>query len=580
MGKKTKKTTMKQWIFKIIVAGFIIIAVSVLAVPWYTGSSMRNHAKEANEKLAAVYLEFLDSSVEGVNKLLAQFASSTYDISVLAMSEDTMERYTAKQNVMQKLEDASLIYNVFDGIFVYSQSRTEDAFLCQVGPGGRGTQVSEMKDIMKTYENEYSLNTWELVRYKDKDYLMRVVKTGSTSCGAWINADSLTNPLKNIDYGQTGTALFLDRNGRVLNGTVGDMVGNGHLSEENDGRIIRFEKERYLQILKSSRFLPVSMALLIPEEEYLGDIYFVQNVIGLIMAVSLLIFPVMWRLLSKNISVPVSQFIRTMGEVQEGNLEVRVKPEGKFYEFDEMGRHFNRMISEIQRLQRDVYERRISEQKIELQYLQTQIRPHFFLNTLNVIYSFSLIKRNDLIEKMVVCLSKYFGYRFKSTDSFVRLGEEKEHIENYLELHRLRYQDQFLCQLEIEDVLLDAKLPPLIIQTFVENSLKYGISKEKVFELEIVAEALTIEGEQKLKITVTDNGPGYEQSVIDEVMEKGQLKHGHGQGIGINNVIQRLKLIYHEEAGVKISNIEGGGACSEIVMPLEFAEDESTEEKE
>lgn len=572
-----QKTTMKRWILKIIVIGFIVIAVSVLAVPWYMGAKMRDEAREANEKLAAVYLEFLDSSIEGVNKLLSQFASSTYDISVLAMSENEMERYTAKQNVMQKLEDASMIYNVFDGIFVYSRSEIEDAFLCQVGPGGHGRQVNEMKEIMAAFEQEYSLNSWELVRYKDKDYLMRVVKTGTTSCGAWIDAASLTNPFRSIDYEETGMALFIDREGAVLNGLVGDNIGDSHIFEANDGHIIRLEKEKYLQISKPSRFLPISMVLLISEAEYLGDIYFVQNVVGLIMTVSLFIFPVLWWLLTKNISIPVSRFIQSMSDVRKGNLEVRIEPGSRFHEFNEMGKYFNSMLSEIQRLQKDVYERQISEQKIELQYLQTQIRPHFFLNTLNVIYSFSLIKRNDLIEKMVVCLSKYFSYRFKSTDSFVSLGEEKEHIENYLELHRLRYQDKFLCHLEIEDVLLDAKLPPLIIQTFAENSLKYGVSKEKVFELEIVAEVLNIDEEQKLKITVTDNGPGYEQEVIDEAARRGRINCGRGQGIGINNVIQRLKLIYRGAAEVKLSNMEGGGACSEIIIPLEFAEEEVTE---
>ncbi len=573
-----RKITLKRWILKTVLVGLLAMAAIVLIVPWYIGSKMRNQAREANEKLAAVYLEFLDTNVEGLNKLLSQFAANTYDISILAISEDKMQRYFSEQNVMQKLEDASMIYNVFDGIFVYSDSKIDQKFLCQVGSGGNGRQVGQMKEIVRDFEKNYSVNTWELVQYEDQEYMMRVVKTGSTYCGAWIETSSLIRPFKNIQFDEMGTALFLDREGKVLHGAVGMCADMERLSEENNGRIVRLDGAKYLQIAQSSRVMPVSMVILMPEEVYLGDIYTIQNVIGLLLGISLLIFPVLWRLLSRNVSRPVDQLTQAMEEVQKGKLEVRIKPEGKFLEFEETGRYFNGMVSEIERLKRDVYERTISEQKTELQYLQTQIRPHFFLNALNVIYSFSLVKRNDLIEKMVVCLSKYFSYRFQSTDSFTRFGYEIEHIENYLELQRLRYHNEFESQIEVEEVLLDAKLPPLVIQTFVENSLKYGISKDKAFELEITAEPLTVGKEQKLQITIIDNGPGYEQEVLDAVGKRQQIRHSHGQGIGINNVIQRLRLLYQEEAWVQISNMEGGGACSVIVIPLEFAEEDEEEE--
>lgn len=543
------------------------------AIPWYAGSRMEDQARENNMRMTEMYLKYLDSSVEGINKLLSQFAYKTYEISTLALEEDEAKRYEAKINLMRRLEDASVIYNVFDGIFVYSQSEYEDAFLCQVGARGSGGQVDDMKEIIRNYEQEYPVNSWELVRYQNKNYLIRLVKTGSTSCGVWVEASSLFYPLKEQE--DAGAVLFLDREGRCINSSDKSLPEDLTLSEKDNGRIVTVEKKRYLQTVDKSEYLPVSMAVLISEKQYMGDIYYVQNILGLLMIAALLIFPILGRLLTKNITAPVGQLIESMQSVQKGNLETRVNAGGKFYEFDQVGRYFNNMIAELQRLQKDVYERKISEQKIQLQYLQTQIRPHFFLNTLNVIYSFSLVKRNDLIEKMVVCLSKYFSYRFKSTDSFVSLGEEKEHIENYLELHRLRYQNQFRCHIEIEDVLMDAKLPPLIIQTFAENSLKYGFLKDRVFEMEIAAEVLNVEKEQKLKITVTDNGPGYEQQVLEEAGQ-GRILHVHGQGIGINNVIQRLSLLYRGQAEINLSNVPGGGACTEIILPLEFTDEEET----
>lgn len=412
-----------------------------------------------------------------------------------------------------------------------------------------------------------------MVAYEDKKYLLRVVNSGSISCGAWLDADGLKLPKVTADQEERGITLFLDREGNVLSGQKKQVPEIQKLDGKNTGKMIYSAGENYLQIVKDSRVLPISMAILLPERVYMGSIYAVQNVIGLLLAATLLSIPFLWKLLSKSVTRPVNELVDAMNQVEKGDMETRVFLNSRFLEFEKMGNYFNRMIEEIVRLQKDVYERQIREQKTELQYLQTQIRPHFFLNTLNIIHSFSLIGRNDLIEKMVKCLSAYFSYLFKKTDSFVTLGEEKRHIENYLELHRLRYQNRFSCYIEIEDVLLDAKLPPLVIQTFVENSLKYGMTDDREFELELTAEVVAREG-QKLQITVSDNGRGYEKEVLEAAEQGDEILERHGHGIGINNVMQRLRLIYHGEAQIHLSNLPDFGACTRIILPLEFEEEE------
>lgn len=596
MWKVRHKVTLQKWIIRNMILCVIVAAAMVFAIPWFIGARMREQAAKSNEKLSEVYLEFLDSNVEGINKVLSQFAANSYDISILARSADALERHLAKNNVMQKLEDTSILYHMFDGIFVVSDSEAENLFLCQVGQRGNGRQVSDMKRIMEDFTEKYPANTWVLIREEDADYLLRVVSGGSTSCGAWIDVSSLSIPLEKIEYSDTGTVLFVDEDGYAVGRKERVLPDEGRLSVEQDVSLIRIEGERYLQIVKASRTLPVSMAILVPEEKYTGNIYLIQNIIGLVLAAALLMIPLLWRMLSGSVSRPVERLVESMDEVQKGNLSIRVKTGSRFREFEEIGIYFNNMVAEIGRLTEDVYERKIREQRIQLQYLQAQIRPHFFLNTLNVIHSFSLVKRNDLIEQMVVCLSRYFSYRFRDPDAMVCLREEKEHIENYLQLHRLRYQNAFSCEVEMEEVLLDAKIPPLVIQTFVENSLKYGMTTDRNLDLEIVAEAVCADrdcgreeaedplpegalrqdeiGEQKLCITITDNGPGYEEEVLEAVRNGEPLQKGHGQGIGINNVIQRLKLLYGEAAWVRLSGTPGAGACSEIFLPLVFMEEE------
>lgn len=573
MYRQKNKLTIRSWILRLAFVGELIAAILFFAVPWYTGARMRDQALSANEKLSEVYLEFLDSSVEGIGRILSQYATSTYDISVLARSEDEMERYFSKQNLMQKLEDAAVMFHIMDGIFVYSKSDVENTFLCQLGSRGNIVQHNDMEHYMESFNLSGSGNSWNLIRVENRIYLTRVVVTGSTSCGAWISVDSLGIPLETAMRGAAGIVAFLNNDGEVLY-SEGEEAGKlTTLVQENHGQVIKLEGGRYLQMTKHSGILPVSVAILIPEAEYMRGIFDVQNVIGLLLAVSLLMFPMLKKILHTSVSKPVEDLLHAMSEVEGGNLDIRVETQGRFLEFDETADYFNNMTTEIKRLQEDVYERQIREQKIQLQYLQTQIRPHFFLNSLNVIHSFSLIGRNDLIEKMTVHLSKYFGYRFENADSFVSLGLELEHVKNYLELHRLRYSSNFTCSIEAEEVLMDAKLPPLVIQTFVENSLKYGMTVDRQFELELIAEAVTEEGEQMLKLEITDNGPGYDKHVLEDAASGRKIETHHGQGIGINNVIQRLHLIYDGRAYVELSNMMGAGACSRIIIPLEFVEE-------
>lgn len=341
------KTTLKRWIVRTMLLYLTVAAVLVIVVPWFIGNKMRGQAMEANEKISEVYLEFLDSNVEGINKVLSQFAVSSQDISVLARSADTLERHLAKYNVMQKLEDTSILYHMFDGIFVKSDSEAEELFLCQVGKKGNGRQVDDMKKIMENFAEKYPANTWVLIKAEETDYLLRVVSGGSTSCGAWIDASSLLIPLEKIDYGDTGTVLFVDEDGYAVGRAAEDLPDKERLSADKNGNLVGIEGERYLQIMKSSRMLPVSMVILVPEEKYTGNIYLIQNIIGLMLAAAFLTIPLLWRMLSGSVSRPVEQLVGSMNEVQKGNLSIRVKTGSRFREFVEIGTYFNNMVEEI-----------------------------------------------------------------------------------------------------------------------------------------------------------------------------------------------------------------------------------------
>ncbi len=102
---------------------------------------------------------------------------------------------------------------------------------------------------------------------------------------------------------------------------------------------------------------------------------------------------------------------------------------------------FNGMMEQIQELRIHVYEEQLNKQKAELQHLQLQINPHFFMNSLNIIYNLALVKNYALIQEMAISLVQYFRYMFRSNLTFLPLKDELQHIRNYIRIQELRFLD-------------------------------------------------------------------------------------------------------------------------------------------
>ncbi len=565
-----KKTiTLTRWISLLLLLFWLGLILLCFFISIYTGNVMRRQAAEASENLLHVYLEKMDTNAEGIDRFLSQMPSGSAGISTMVRTEDPAELYFAIFDMMRQLRNASFIYNTFNGIFLYSQGKLEDTFLCQLRDG---TGMVQQEDVRTAVTEGWIEETdgWQILTERERVYLLRTVRSGDSCCGVWLDPRSAIEPLAQMRVGEGGAILMLDREGTIL--SSGDFAGSTALSLENNGKMVRLDGRRYLQIGCRSSNLPVELVALIPERAFAGQVWLTQAVIVLVFSIALLLLPVLWYLMNREVSRPVVQLTETMSRVGGGNLMARASEASRFAEFQQIAGSFNRMTGQIQQLRQDIYERQLSEQRTRLQYLQMQIRPHFFLNAMNIIYSFSLTGRNDLIEQLVLCLSSYFRYIFQCESDFVPLSAELEHIRTYLEIIRLRDQGEFTYHREIDEVLLEALIPPLTIQPFVENSIKYACA-EGGGEIDLTVECRQIQGEQMLCVTVRDGGGGYPEEVLKQFDREEPLSAGGGQRIGLTNVRQRLRLTYGERAQIHINNTPEGGACSELLLPLRWPEE-------
>ena len=210
--------------------------------------------------------------------------------------------------------------------------------------------------------------------------------------------------------------------------------------------------------------------------------------------------------------------------------------------------------------------------------LQSQINPHFLYNTLETIRSKAILQGNEEIAKMNEALATLFRYNISRPGEMATLAEEMENVDSYLIIQQYRFRDKFKVTKiydETDDYLMSYMMPVLTIQPIVENAIHHGL-ESKVGTGEIVIRAFTTQN--RLIIIVSDDGVGIPQEQLRVMKQKleavnsftdtgARQKKSRGEGIALQNVLQRIKFYYGEEYGMEITSAEGCGTTVEIWLP-------------
>ncbi|MBY0121149.1 ATP-binding protein [Bacillus sp. S/N-304-OC-R1] len=198
--------------------------------------------------------------------------------------------------------------------------------------------------------------------------------------------------------------------------------------------------------------------------------------------------------------------------------------------------------------------------KMEMAFLQAQIKPHFIYNVLNSILSLSYIDL-DKARSMITDFAQFLrgSFSFENTNMLVPLEKELSLVQSYVNIHRVRFPNQLNWEIRME-AEINSLIPPLLLQPIVENAILHGLSQKhaggKV--------TLSVKEEKGMAIIqITDNGKGLSQEEIHQLISGEQNER---QGVAIHNIIRRLK--YYEDASIHYYSVEGVGTTVEIKFPL------------
>lgn len=197
--------------------------------------------------------------------------------------------------------------------------------------------------------------------------------------------------------------------------------------------------------------------------------------------------------------------------------------------------------------------------KAELKALQAQINPHFLFNALNTIASF-IRTDPDSARDLIFNLCDYIRQNMQISQDEIDITKEITHIKSYLAIERARFGDKINVIFDI-DHELKFKVPPLILQPIVENSVKHGMKgREDGINIHISVK----ESQDYYNLAVEDNGVGIRPEIIENI-----IKNVNGPSIGLINVDKRLKCKYGEDYGLDIESVKNAGTRINIRIPIE-----------
>ena len=268
----------------------------------------------------------------------------------------------------------------------------------------------------------------------------------------------------------------------------------------------------------------------------------------------------MWLIntyIAKNVIYPIQRLVDSMAEVQNGWLH-RVSMNVNDDEIGLLKNRYNAMLIEINQLIEELLQKEKTLRMAELDALQEQMKPHFLYNTLDMIRYMALENRTDEVYNMLETLGNFYRRFLSKGSTDLSLGEEIEIVKSYLSLQRTRFEDIFTDEYEIEEGLSSIRVPRLILQPLVENSIYHGIRPKGEHG---VIRVTVKRQEDFLFLSIYDNGIGM-SAHQRELLFSGK----DSRSFGFQGTIERIRYYYKTEDVFEIHSVEG--EYCEIILKL------------
>lgn len=538
-----KKGMKSRIVFAFIVVPLVLIAVIFLL--YYVISA--NILYDKSEQSAKAFVDMTEENIYlNTTKLEEQLATIMQQSNFSAMlaypDEDTykqaFEAYMSENSYLRLRKD----FQLFDA----------DAHLIFK----EGAHIYPLDTILER-KDEQEENSWVYVEELKEIVLIQNVRKnqqliGYAVCG--FPLDALSPSFTRMD--REGSMLVIaDEQG-------GYLFGTKHLPSDIkfdfSQKSFSLREDNYYVTSKKVRGMDWQIVSLISEENLYQELHNFRNMILLYGILLTIVLEIIAFFIYHSIYDPMNNILTTMRSIdEERSLVQRVVDDGND-EVHQVAVNFNELLDRIEELVKTVESEQEQKRETQFQLLQAQINPHFLFNTLNTLHFLALMNDDKPVGEGISALAKLLRNTITDQKDEVSVAEEIENLKNYIIIQKLRYGDLFETVYNIDEEVKDCKILKFLLQPIVENSILHAFEEDREHQL------LTIRAQKYhhyLKISIGDNGKGFKP-------KERKNSNRNLSGIGIDNISERIRLMYGEKYSMQIQSSIGFGTIVTLLLPF------------
>lgn len=564
-----------------------VSAVSFSCSVWYQNYYIQNISKKNQEIIDQIATNTGDYIDELSRLSLAPYFNADIMEVLETIPKDDSEKLIKRREIENFLREVMTIprkeilrvYILSDDIY-YSIRTAHNLFLPQDYQESDWYQDAINNDFVflpahSENENGYSLSIFSLVRklrsLEGDNHTLGVIRVDA-------NYDGISNVLDKVTLKNNGTLFIIDDSSNIIyeNSMLKDKASPKDFYELIKGKTgvnnIKLNSKDYIANIKNINQTDWHVVEITSRKEILKDARPIHIVTMAITIISLLLALIITGLFVRSFIKPINTTVDIIQSTQNGNLSLRA-PECKAEELNFLNKSYNNMLDRIeemidsnQKLTKKMYEAEYLQKKAQYDSLHQQIQPHFIFNALNTI---SLLIKSKKEKESLETLSdlSVILRGMVNSDSEITISSELKIVQSYLSLQAKRHE-ALNYSIEKDSSIDDIKIPAMIIQPIVENSIKHGC-EPKCAPSNILIK--TIYENDYAIITIKDDGVGMNQDKCDELnkmISSGIDKRNESSGIGLVNIAKRLKLKFGDELILYVSSKNNEGTTTTIKIPI------------
>ena len=548
LGSITRQITL------LVVCLVLPLNILVLAATGVSMDAVQRHSVQSIEATAALYRQQLDGRLTAVNSYFYNLnEDSSFTLFIQQRGDDPYR--LARSGVIRGAQGNLSSAEAADGYFFYAPKQDDLALVYEGGYAG--LSMAEVLDDRAALReclgavNWPEATGWQILEAGDSSWLFRFSRRGDFYYGAIL---SLTRLYEDI--------------ASTIPAAGAELLLAAAPGEEEKGMTGVWEP-----LNQSGLWLHIA----VPRSEVVRSLPAIQWVALILACLYLLLIPALLLILNRRLLRPLLDIRRAMLKLGGGDQDYRL-PEREPHlarEFNDIHRSFNQMAGSLHTLKIQNYEAALQKKELELKNLQLQIRPHFLLNTFNLIYSLAQLRDYKSIQKFVLYLTDYFRYLFREGASLAPFSQELDLIEKYLDVSAIRYPDCFTVTYDIDPKTHPVPVPPLLLHNFVENVFKHAMRLGEDIHIRISARLEAA----MAAFTIEDDGAGMDPATVRQ-LNGGSFGAGTNEHIGLQNSLRRLETVYGRKGLLWVDSAPGEGTRFTIRIPWENPGNERKDQDE